>query len=242
MPQHDEELAKSVAQAKAAVAETIDQLSRMAASPVLFPHGITKVEIEIKLPGSTGFVLKLEGPEKAGAPLQVQSLYSDHSLQEKVFVSDPSGLGLKGPAKEGAEILWKQFGNLVVFTSGFRTLRKQCDVMAANIVSTGDRRWIEKVYAATAERDEVQKWVDDHPNATSKPDLSDGLFSVMSPWSEAKQSNISRHLAGAAFDVQPIAGPDGAPVKDAMQKLPKLHKFLPHEAGVEVWHAQFELA
>ena len=207
-------------------------------SPKLFPNGITTVEIEVKLPGSTGFTVKLSGPEK-GAPPKDTGVFSDHLNQRLLVASSVDDLDLAPKAKAGAQSLTDRFGAKVVFTSGRRSVDDQCRAMAQNIVSTTNRKWIEKTYKASAARTELQGWIDANPAAITIADLTAGLVSVMSGWNDAKKATITLHLSGAAFDIQPVSGADGDDIKSAIGQLDGLRTFLDGEAGVKVWHVDF---
>ena len=83
-------------------------------------------------------------------------------------------------AGEAAEALIKEFGAKIVFMSGRRTLSEQANAMAVNVVK--ERQYIVKTYADTAERAELQKWVDDHPEAKTKEAIAKGLLTAMESW------------------------------------------------------------
>jgi hypothetical protein len=143
-------------------------------------------------------------------------------------------LDLSPTAKAAAGQL-KQAHPEIKFTSGRRGVAGQAHAMASNIVSSGDRKWIEKTYAAAGA---LQKWVDDHPNATTVQDISAGLKGVMDGMTDPERGNISKHLSGDAFDVQPQTK-DAAKIKADMAALPGATKFLSEEGGLERWHVQF---
>lgn len=107
--------------------------------------------------------------------------------------------------------------------------------MAGNI--TVNRQWIVETYAASVERDALQKWVDDNPDKTTKAAIAAGLSGIMSGWTDAQKVKLSRHFAGLAFDVQPT-GDEG--LKNAIKTLPNLVKFLDNEGGITIWHAEFK--
>ncbi len=128
----------------------------------------------------------------------------------------------------------------VVFTSGRRTVSEQASAMAGNVVN--NRKWIEQTYEQSAERDSLQKWVDEHPNARTKDQVSTGLSSIMKNWTDDQRKKLSRHFSGQAFDVNPVAGEDGKKIKDSIRNLKYLRKFLDKEGGLVIWHAEFEKA
>jgi hypothetical protein len=156
--------------------------------------------------------------------------------------SDPTvdALNLADVAKTAALSL-KDSYPAVVFTSGRRSVSQQAAAMAGNIVKSQNRNWITATYVQSAVRDACQKWVDDHPAATSVADLTSGLTSVLNTFTDAQLGQLSKHLAGMAFDVQPVDDDDGGDaLKAAIKTLPALDKFLESEGGLTVWHAQFK--
>jgi hypothetical protein len=136
-------------------------------------------------------------------------------------------------AKSGAKTLLDKYPD-TIFTSGRRNSQQQADAMAPNIVK--DRQWIKKTYAASPERDSLQEWVDDNPDATTATDISAGLKSIMDTWSDAQKGGFSKHFGGQAFDVQPV---DDSDVKDFIRNLDHLRKFFDKEGGLTIWHADF---
>lgn len=146
-------------------------------------------------------------------------------------------LDLVDYAKAAAEKLLKDHPT-VVFNSGRRTVKGQADAMAPNIVK--NRKWIEQTYAQSAQRDALQKWVDDHPEAKTAAAISSGLVPIMDKWTDAERATLSRHFSGQAFDVQPVANGDA--IKKTIRALPNLRKFLEEEGGLVIWHADFEKA
>ena len=125
----------------------------------------------------------------------------------------------------------------VVFTSGRRDAEAQALAMATNIGRS--RRWIAATYRATAERDQLQAWVDAHPEATTRDAIAAGLLLIMETWGDAQRARLSRHFAGLAFDVRPVGGAAGEAIKATIRGLPGLVKFLEQEGGLTRWHAEF---
>jgi hypothetical protein len=145
-------------------------------------------------------------------------------------------LDLAEYAKSGAVSLQTKYPD-TVFTSGRRTIQQQADAMAHNVASK--RQWIKLTYKPSPQRDALQKWVDDNPDATDETDISTGLKSVMDGWTDDQKANFSRHIVGLAFDIQPV-DENADEIKDYIQKLPHLHKFLDKEGGLTIWHADFD--
>ena len=144
-------------------------------------------------------------------------------------------LGLLDYVAEAAQMLLNAHPN-VQFTSGRRTVKGQADAMAANSVHR--RKWIAQTYVPTAERDALQRWIDNNPQAVNQAAISAGLESIMNGWTDEQKMLISRHFSGQAFDVQPVA--NGEAIKATIRSLPNLRKFLESEGGLLRWHADFE--
>ncbi|WP_250510338.1 hypothetical protein [Caballeronia sp. GACF4] len=225
----------SVSSLNNALENTLRLLSENMSSQ-LFPGGITKISVDIRIAGNTGITLDIEGP---GSTSSHTGAASAAECAFFVLVSKSiDDLDLAPHAKVGAESLRQQFGSIVVFTSGRRSVDDQARVMAHNIVEKQDRQWIGKTYI---NGQELQKWVDDHPKAQTQEELEAGLLSVMNTWDETKLGNLSRHLTGAAFDMQPITSDKRKAVRDALDELPfvEANKILENESGVKVWHVPF---
>jgi len=145
-------------------------------------------------------------------------------------------LKLSPKARKAAEILLKQHPD-VVFTSGRRDLAQQASAMAGNIVLKRD--YIKNTYSKNEASQACQKWVDEHPEAKTQKAIAAGLldtFKKLGP----NAGQISAHLTGDAFDVQPVKDQQQADaIKKSIRELPGLKKFLEKEAGLERWHAQF---
>ncbi len=112
-----------------------------------------------------------------------------------------SSLKLSSKAKKAAETLLKQYPD-IEFTSGRRDLAGQALAMAGNVVKTRD--YVNRTYAASAASKACQKWIDDHPEATTKADIGAGLLETLKSLG-SKAGQISKHLTGDAFDVRPVS-------------------------------------
>lgn len=148
-------------------------------------------------------------------------------------------LNLVDYAKTAAQTLQSQFPD-VVFTSGRRDVAQQAHAMAGNVVQNRD--WIKATYLASSERDALQGWVDNNPDATTASAIAAGLVGIMSSWTDDQKRRLSRHFSGQAFDVQPMTGSHGDDVKTAIKALPNLRQFLDKEGGLVIWHSDFELS
>ncbi|HEX4413167.1 MAG TPA: hypothetical protein VH107_06025 [Lacipirellulaceae bacterium] len=145
-------------------------------------------------------------------------------------------LKLSETAKKAAEQLQREFPD-IVFTSGRRELAEQAKAMAGNVVKKRD--WIKNTYKANDASKACQKWVDDHPEARTEKAIAAGLLETLNSLGP-KAGEISRHLTGDAFDIQPVKDSKKAgDVKAAIKELPGLKQFLDHEGGLEIWHVGF---
>ena len=145
-------------------------------------------------------------------------------------------LNLSPKAKKGAELLQKQFPD-TVFTSGRRDLAQQARAMAGNVVKKRD--WIEKTYKSNDASKACQKWVDDHPEAKTQKEIAAGLLETLTALGP-KAGQMSRHLSGDAFDIQPVKDKDKAEaIKKSIKELPDMKQFLDKEGGLEIWHVGF---
>ncbi len=145
-----------------------------------------------------------------------------------------SSLGLSATAKKAADELLKTYPDLKI-TSGKRDLSEQANAMAGNVVKTRD--YIKNTYASSDASKACQKWVDDNPDAKTQKDIAAGLLETLKGLG-SKAGQISKHLTGDAFDVQPVTK-DADAIKKAIKALPGIKKFLEKEAGLTIWHAEF---
>lgn len=160
----------------------------------------------------------------------------DLSSLNNAALTSISNLDLSGHAKSGAEALLAAHPD-VVFTSGRRSVQQQAHAMAGNVL--GNRNWIRDTYAESPERYELQTWVDTHPDALTRDQITAGLRTVMNGWNDTRKVRLSRHFAGLAFDVRPVAGAGGDSIKTTIRALPYLRRFLDSEGGMVIWHAEF---
>ena len=124
----------------------------------------------------------------------------------------------------------------IVFTSGRRDKSAQARAMAEN--SVGNPSWISQTYAHNKSSQACQQWVLSNPQATTVPAIAAGLLSTMNALTDTELGQMSRHLSGDAFDIQPIE-PDNANIKTTIRALPGLRIFLDREGGLVRWHAEF---
>jgi hypothetical protein len=146
-------------------------------------------------------------------------------------------LNLSPKAKKAAEQLLKEYPDDIIFTSGRRDLAGQAHAMAGNVVKKRD--WIGKTYASNDASKACQKWVDDHPEAKTQKDIAAGLLETLQSLGP-KAGQMSKHLSGDAFDIQPVKDKDKAEaIKKSIKELPGLKQFLDKEGGLEIWHVGF---
>jgi hypothetical protein len=219
-----------------------DVLAVMRENPEVFPRSVTRTRISISTASGERLDLELDS---AGPSDEVPPLLEDPAHRSEIrlwraerLFNGIADLDLGASAKAAAEALLKQFPADVKFTSGRRSIPEQASAMAPNVVK--NLKWIEQTYKDTPQRAALQKWVDDHPAATTAAAIATGLKGVMQAWTEAQKRNFSRHISGDAFDVQPVAGEVGKKIKEAIGKLPKLNWHTFSEGGLEIWHAQFD--
>jgi hypothetical protein len=159
-----------------------------------------------------------------------------HAKESRTQKRSIESLKLSPKARKAAEILLKKHPD-IVFTSGRRDLAEQAQAMAGNVVLKRD--YIVKTYSKNDASKACQKWVDDHREAKTQKAIAAGLletFKKLGP----KAGQISAHLTGDAFDVQPVKDKQKADaIKKTIRELPGLTKFLEKEAGLERWHVQF---
>jgi hypothetical protein len=181
---------------------------------------------------------KVKRRSRPAARRQLRLLCDTHLFGAAPRSADRSidDLNLQAYVKTAAQQLLTAHPS-VVFTSGRRTIKEQADAMAGNVVA--NRRYIEQTYAASSERDALQKWVDDNPEATTKTAISNGLQGIMNGWNDSQKRKLSLHFSGEAFDVKPVTGSAGDEIKKTTKNLPKLRKFLESEGGLTIWHAEF---
>ena len=146
-------------------------------------------------------------------------------------------LNLSPKAKKAAEQLLKEYPHDVVFTSGRRDLAGQARAMAGNVVKKRD--WIKETYKENDASKACQKWVDDHPQAKTQKEIAVGLLKTLQALGP-KAGQMSKHLSGDAFDVQPVKDKDKADaIKKSIKELPGVKQFLDKEGGLEIWHVGF---
>jgi hypothetical protein len=145
-------------------------------------------------------------------------------------------LKLTKKAEKAAKQLLKEYPD-IVFTSGRRDLAGQAHAMAGNVVKKRD--WIGQTYASNEASKACQKWVDEHPEAKTQKQIAAGLLETLKSLGP-KAGQMSKHLSGDAFDIQPVKDKDKAQaIKKTIKELPGVKQFLDKEGGLEIWHVGF---
>ena len=154
------------------------------------------------------------------------------------YPADPliEQLNLNAGAKTAAYTL-KAAHPQVIFTSGRRDKDGQASAMASNVVE--NRTWIQETYRADTASKACQQWVNDNPAADTHAEITAGLCGVLDSLSDSDLAELSKHLGGDAFDVQPIDGAAGDAIKTTIHGLAGLKLFLEKEGGLVRWHAEF---
>jgi hypothetical protein len=148
--------------------------------------------------------------------------------------SEIESLNLAPSARKGAYAL-RQKHPAVRFTSGRRTRQEQAGAMAEAVLE--HRNAIGESFGPSEIRDACQQWVDGNSEKTTVGEIQEGLAGILDRYTDEQLARFSEHMAGLAFDVQPVA--DGDPIKKTIQGLEGLDRFLEKEGAVGVWHAQF---
>jgi hypothetical protein len=152
---------------------------------------------------------------------------------------DPAieALALNETAKKAAYDLKAKHPG-IVFTSGRRDKKDQARAMASNVVK--NRKWIAQTYKPTPISAACQKWIDDNAQAKSAGAIEAGLLSVINQFQDVELRQLSKHLSGDAFDVQPVTQ-NAAEIVADMNALAASFggKFLSKEGGLIRWHIQF---
>lgn len=228
--------AKVSSSAKAASSGTPQQFEQILASVEgmlnrgsrLFPGGVNKIQLELKLPGNAGVSLSIEGPAKEMDSFGLL-LHTDPAI---------ASLNLNKIAGEGAAALLKAHPG-TIFTSGKRSVVSQASAMAENVEL--NRKWIEQTYSASTLRTSLQDWVNKNPAKKTKAEIAVGLEGVLNAASSTELAAFSKHLSGDAFDVKPVTT-DAEAVKKTIRGLKGLAKFLEMEGGLVRWHAEFDVS
>ena len=185
-----------------------------------------------KLPGAIDDGTLARAPLPTPGPLAETPMNADAGDTKD---PDVEALDLVDAARKAAYAL-KKAHPTVTFTSGRRDKADQARAMAENVAL--NRQWIEETYAKSKASAACQKWVNDNADKKTAAEIEAGLLGVLNGLTDSELAQLSKHLSGEAFDVQPVTV-DAAKIKTTIQGLPGLKKFLDTEGGLVRWHAQF---
>jgi len=122
----------------------------------------------------------------------------------------------------------------VNFTSGLRNWREQAHAMAVN--TTKNRQFCGQVYK---HEPMIQQEIDKHPDIQDVTGLTNLIAQALSDLPLDLQRRFA-HPAGRAFDIEVPFPAWQTPTVNAIHRLPRLQIFLEGEAGLPIWHCQFE--
>jgi len=145
----------------------------------------------------------------------------------------PDELGVNGITLDAARELARACP-WVNFTSGLRSWRGQAHAMAVN--TTKNRQFCGLTYKR---QPSIQQAIDAHPDIQDVTGLTNLIESVLADLPVELRARFA-HPAGRAFDIQVPFPAWQAPTKVAILALPRLQTFLEGEAGLPIWHCQFE--
>lgn len=123
-----------------------------------------------------------------------------------------------------------------VYTSGRRTIDEQAWAMASNIIR--NHKWVEQTYVHSAPALACQQWVDTATQPLIEKQIASALTWILAGFEDTSLASLSLHLSGNAFDVLPLAGPQGAASIALLQSMARIYsgKFLQREGGLIRWH------
>lgn len=122
----------------------------------------------------------------------------------------------------------------VIFTCGHRTIEEQVATLAMEIAK--HREWGNERNGAYQK---IQKWLDQNTTMVTTEEIAAGLRTLISNMSHKEQDEISPHITGRAFDIQPPSA-NAEQIKAHIRALPLLEQLLENEDGHAMWHIQFE--
>ncbi len=149
-------------------------------------------------------------------------------------------LRLAPRAKAGAVLLNERFPD-TVFTSGLRDIQKQSVAMARNVAR--NPKWIGETYKYGQELQALL----DRAQLKDASSVQRAIHDYLSSQPEEWLAKFSRHFAGYAFDVLPVADVTGIPTAVGHKMIEFMRfgigaeKVLLREGGQVVWHVQFTL-
>lgn len=156
-------------------------------------------------------------------------------------------LGLIPPAYDVAAEFEQAFPH-AVFTSGRRDVTKQAHDMAVDMLASGlGARWIVKTYAPSKAKDLCVAAVCDLTVPLTVASVSSAIENALTPLTDEERYELSHHLGGAAFDVQPVnvslvSWGAAALVWLADKAKAVGGKFITNEGGLIRWHFEYPLS
>ncbi len=139
------------------------------------------------------------------------------------------------PIARAAAVILKQRNPNVRFNSGRRELNDQARAMASNVVAIGPS-WVENTYSDSAIKSRVVSAL--NANWSRIRGSQSAIQKVILDTFNANLSivgQMSRHLSGMAFDVQP-----GSCRYSDLASLPRVRWYTNREGGLEIWHVDFQ--
>lgn len=142
----------------------------------------------------------------------------------------------RDPKRAAIELKTKHPG--IIFTAGRRTVEDEAKTMAAQVAKR--RTWIADNYPESPVHRRLQDWVVQNPTALSEEEIARGLALIMTNFTDGERGQVSGHLVGMAFDIQPPAT-DTDKIKAEIKNLPHIERLLENIEGENSWHIQFKV-
>lgn len=119
--------------------------------------------------------------------------------------------------------------------------------MASNCIA--NPKWIAETYLSSPASVACQAAVDSVYGVVAAvvtvANLTSAIVGVLSVLDNDELTRLSWHCGGRAFDLKPVAGDEGAAIKDKIRSLLGQRvanggngKFLDHESNLSRWHVQ----
>jgi hypothetical protein len=147
--------------------------------------------------------------------------------------------GLNPVCADIAQQFLDQFPTAIL-TSGRRNIEDQARAMAAN--SALNSQWIVQTYMMSQVSQACQLVVSQRLKITGQPATTADIVAVLNEFSPYYLRQLSWHLSGDAFDVQPTADVQMPIVLQALVSARitagGFGKFLVKEGGLTRWHVQ----
>jgi len=161
--------------------------------------------------------------------------------------SDVDHLQLIEPARSMALAVKAAFPT-IIFTSGrrsrFSTAKAITEdgrrVATARGIShlAGTVAYVTETYKETAAKDALLAALNALPDTDDWMTVQNAILAEINGWSDAFLGLLSRHPGGLAFDMHVDPKIDVTQLRATLAAQPGFDKFLDHEAGEAIWHAQ----